>query len=181
MPERRRDSNILVKEQLRQVIEGNLGLLWQRSDSRARQWASILLLLQFIEYLLKYQVQSHGKDPIKTHDLKILYEDLTEADQKCIEAHFHQLIDNKQRYPKSFRTINKFMERYHNTYELFRYKLLQENFSTDEPYFYIADTFLVLTALMECSDIDFNISKVHNVYEKIIKRMTKRFDKRGIR
>lgn len=176
MPEIR-DGNRFVKAQLHDVIEGNLDLLWQWSESIwARQWARILLL-QFIEYLLKYQVQSHNKDSIKTHDLNKLYQDLTDDDRNHIEACFSELTRNKQRYSKSFSTVKEFVKKYHDTYELFRYKLLQENFSVKERYFYIADTFLVLIALMECSNIDFNISEVHYVREKMIKE----FDKKWIR
>lgn len=166
------NKNMLLKDILHQVIEGNLDLLCQDiKSSVAHQWACVILLMQFIEYLLKYQIQSSGKEFPKTHDLKKLYEKLTDNDRSRIEACFGKL--NQQRDPESFDTIQDFVDRYYNSYTFLRYPVLQESFSTTERYFYIADTFLVLIALMECSDIDFNIPKAHNVQETMVNKFDK--------
>ena len=130
--------------------------------------------MQFIEYLLKYQIQSSGGEFPQTHDLKKLYGRLTEDDRSRIEAYFDELTAyNKQKDPESFDTIKGFVDRYYNSYTFLRYPILQENFNTTERYFYVADTFLVLIALMECSDIDFDIPEVLGTQ----KEMVKKFDK----
>ena len=155
----------LSKEGLRRLIQGNLGLLCRHvKGTVAHQWASVILLMQFIEYLLKYNIQSYGNGFPPEHDLRKLYGMLTDHDRRRIEACFGELrAYNEQRDPKSFDTIEKFVERYYNSYTRLRYDVLQENFSTNERYFYVVDTFLVLVALMECSDIDFDVSRAYNV------------------
>ena len=165
----------LSKNTLHHVIEGNLDLLHQDIPGNvAHQWMCVILLMQFIEYLLKYQIQSYGNKFTKTHDLDVLYGELTEGDQNCIEACFGKLTRNPQR-KSEFNTIKEFVNRYHNSYTLLRYDIFEKSFSRSKRkrYFYIADTFLVLIALMECSDIDFDIPKARNMQ----KRMVKRFDK----
>ena len=163
----------LSKNTLHHVIEGNLDLLQDITGKVAHQWMCVILLMQFIEYLLKYQIQSSGSEFPTIHDLKKLYEKLTDDDRNCIEACFGKLTRNKQRDPESFDSIKDFVDRYYNSYTFLRYPVLQESFNTTERYVYIADTFLVLIALMECSDIDFNISKARNVQ----KMMVDKFDK----
>ena len=164
----------LSKNTLHHVIEGNLDLLCQDITGKvAHQWMCVILLMQFIEYLLKYQIQCSHKEFPKTHNLKKLYEKLTDDDRNRIEAYFGKLTRNQQRDPESFGTIQDFVNRYYNSYTFLRYPVLQEGFSTTERYFYIADTFLVLIALMECSDIDFNISKARDVQETMVSKFDK--------
>ena len=167
------NKNMLLKDILHHVIEGNLDLLCQDiKNSVAHQWMCVILLMQFIEYLLKYQIQCSHKEFPKTHNLKKLYENLTDNDRSRIEVCFGELTRDQRRYPESFDTVEEFVNLYHNSYTLFRYDLLQENFSTDVEYFYIA-AFLVLIALMECSDIDFNISKARDVQEMMVSKFDK--------
>ena len=155
----------LSKAGLRRLIQGNLGLLCRHiKGTVAHQWACVILLMQFIEYLLKYKIQSYDNGFPTEHDLKKLYGMLTDDDRSHIEACFGKLTAyNQQKYPESFDTIEEFVDRYYNSYTLLRYRVLQENFSTHEEYFYVVDTFLVLIALMECSDIDFDVSRAYNV------------------
>ena len=155
----------LSKEGLRCLIQGNLDLLCRHiKGTVAHQWACVILLMQFIEYLLKYRIQSYGNGFPTEHDLKKLYGMFTDDDQSRIEACFGKLTTyNEQRDPESFDTIKEFVERYWNSYTLLRYRVLQENFSTHEKYFYVVDTFLVLIAFMEYSDIDFDVSRAYNV------------------
>ncbi|RKU20989.1 hypothetical protein C6499_22480 [Candidatus Poribacteria bacterium] len=184
-----KNTNDLSKDGLRNLIQGNLDLLCRHiKGTVAHQWAGVILLMQFIEYLLKYQIQSNGNEFPQTHNLRKLYGRLTEDDRGRIEACFDELTAyNRQKDPKSFDTIKGFMDRYYNSYTFLRYPVLQENFSTTERYFYVADTFLVLIALMECSDIDFNIPKVRNVQKTIVEKFDKllkadiRSQKRGKR
>ena len=174
-------TNDLVKERLRHLIQGNLDLLCQHLNGTvAQQWSGVILLLQFIEYLLKYRIQSYPEGfgtSRPGHNLKELYKLLTDDDRESIEKHFSQLMaQNEWRDPKSFDTIKVFVEKYHNSYDLFRYDLLEESANPDPPYFYVIDTFLVLIALMKCSDIDFHVSKAYNR----IKGMKEQIDKKGI-
>ena len=158
----------LSKEGLRDLIQGNLDLLCRHlNGTDAEQWSGVILLLQFIEYLLKYKIQS----PPKGHNLKKLYKLLKKHDPNFIEdieARFSKLtVYNGQRDPESFGTIKDFVEDYHNSYTLFRYDLLEGAAEPIPPYFYVADTFLVLIALMKCSDIDFDVSKAYNRIKKM--------------
>ena len=155
------------KNTLHHVIEGNLDLLRQDIPGNvAHQWMCVILLMQFIEYLLKYQIQSYGNGFPPTHDLQVLYGELKEGDRKCIEACFGKLTR------KEFNTIEEFVNRYHNSYTLLRYRVLQ-GAKPEERYFYIADTFLVLIALMECSDIDFDICKARNMQTEMVDKFDK--------
>lgn len=165
----------LSKEALHNVIQGNLGLLCQYvKGTVANQWACVILLLQFIEYLLKYQIQNDGNEfPTGSdgHNLKKLY-GMLEDHQERIETHFNRLMAHKRQVDtESFGGVEDFVENYHNSYTLFRYRILEENeenFDPDPPYFYIVDTFLVLITLMECSDIDFDFSEAHSVLQERI-------------
>lgn len=165
----------LSKEALHNVIQGNLGLLCQYvKGTVANKWACVILLLQFIEYLLKHQIQNDGNEfPTGSdgHNLKKLY-GMIEDHQERIETHFNRLMAHKREIdPESFGTVEDFVEDYHNSYTLFRYWILEENFETferDVPYFYITDTFIVLITLMECSDIDFDFSEAHSVLQERI-------------
>ena len=118
----------LVKERLRHLIQGNLDLLCQHLNGTvAQQWSGVILILQFIEYLLKYRIQSYPEGfgtSRPGHNLKELYKLLTDDDRESIEKHFSQLMaQNEWRDPKSFDTIKVFVEKYHNSYDLFRYDL----------------------------------------------------------
>ena len=174
----------LVKERLRHLIQGNLDLLCEHlSGTLAQQWTGVILILQFIEYLLKYRIQSYNDEEATCklkgvrHDLKKLYKLLTDDDQKSIEKRFSQLMaQNERRYPKSFDTIKDFVEDYYNSYDCFRYDLLEECYNPKPAHFPVIDTVLVLVALMKCSDIDFDISKAYNR----IKGMKEQIDKKGI-
>ena len=85
----------LSKNTLHHVIEGNLDLLRRDITRKApHQWMCVILLMQFIEYLLKYQIQSSGNKFTKRHDLDVLYGELTEGDQNRIEACFGKLTRN---------------------------------------------------------------------------------------
>ena len=168
----------LSKNTLHHVIEGNLAFLCQILTFRgnvAQQWMCVILLMQFIEYLLKYQIQSSGKKFPPIHDLNKLYEKLTDDDQNRIEACFGKLTRNRQRDPESFHTIKEFVDRYYNSYTFLRYPVLQESFSTTDRYFYVADTFLVLIALMECSDIDFDIREARRSHTEMVVKLDKKF------
>ena len=93
---------MLLKDILHHVIEGNLDLLCQDIKSTvAHQWMCIILLMQFIEYLLKYQIQSSGDEFPATHDLRELYGKLTNNDRNRIEKYFGKLTRNQQRDPES--------------------------------------------------------------------------------
>ena len=134
--------------------------------------------MQFIEYLLKHRIQRYGPEFYQKarnarHDFKKLYKLLRCEDQKCIEARFSELIRDQPRDSESFGTIEEFVCKYHNSYTLLRYGIFEENFAPDPPYFFIADTFLVLIALMECSDIDFDIRKARRMQEAMVKRFPK--------
>lgn len=167
-------NDLLSKEALHNVIQGNLGLLCQYvKGTVANQWACVILLLQFIEYLLKYQIQKDGnRFPTGRdgHNLEILYGMLKDHYQKRIETHFSRLMAHKRQVdPESFGTVEDFVKDYHNSYTIFRYRILQqEKFCTKVPYFYIVDTFLVLITLMECSNIDFDFSEAHSVLQERI-------------
>ena len=158
----------LSKEGLRRLIQDNLDLLCQYiKGTVGNQWACVILLMQFIEYLLKYKIQSYGSGFPREHNLKKLYSRLRDDDRNRIETCFGKLkAYNQPRHPESFDTIEKFVKRYHNSYTFLRYNVLQENFSTTEKYFYVVDTFLVLIALMKCSDIDFNVSEAYDLIKR---------------
>lgn len=153
------------KDALHHIIQGNLDILSQCvKDTVPHQWTCIIMLMQFIEYLLKYKIQGYGNGICKTHDLKVLYDLLTDDDRSFIEAHFTKIMaGGKPRDPESFATIKEFVERYRNAYTFWRYPVFEENTISDEKYFYVGDTFMVLIALMECSDVDFNLSSAYRV------------------
>ena len=99
-------NDLLSKEALHNVIQGNLGLLCQYvKGTVANQWACVILLLQFIEYLLKYQIQNDGNEFPKGsdgHNLKKLY-GMLEDHQERIETHFNRLMAHKRQIdPESF-------------------------------------------------------------------------------
>ena len=139
-----------------------------------QQWTAVVLLMQFIEYLLKYKIQRTNGSFCRTHEIKKLYCDLTDYDRNDIEERFSQLInDRKTRDPGSFGSIEEFARRYNTAYNRYwRYEILGANSNSDQKYFYLADTFTVLLALIESTDLKIDLSVIPNedkLEEKILK------------
>ena len=168
------------KEVLRNIIKANLPILRKCiNGSRYQQWTAVILLMQFIEYVLKYKIQcaktyteTHkGKVyPFpRTHEIGELYKELTEHDRDCIEKWFSKLMeDRKTEYPDRFCSIQKFAERYNTSYTYWRYDSLEPNFNLNEnsegyeKYFYLADTVTALRALIKSTDLDIDTSALPN-------------------
>ena len=168
-------NDFFSKDVLCNIIEGNLDILRRCINGRIyQQWTAVVLLMQFIEYLLKYKIQSANKSFHRTHEIKKLYCDLTDDDRNDIEERFRKLInDRKTRDPESFGSIKDFARRYNTAYNrCWRYEILDTNFNSDEKYFYLADTFTVLRALIESTDMEIDLSAIPNedkLEEKILK------------
>lgn len=168
-------NDIFSKDVLCNIIKDNLDILRQCIKGTIyQQWTAVILLMQFIEYLLKYKIQCADERFCKTHEIKKLYCDLTEDTQKDIEERFSKLMkDRKVKNPKSFRSIKEFARRYNKAYQYsWRYGMLNTNFNSDEEYFYLADTVTVLRALIESTDLEINFSSIVNedkLAQKILK------------
>lgn len=168
-------NDIFSKDVLCNIITDNLDILRQCIEGTIyQQWTAVVLLMQFIEYLLKYKIQSADNEFPKTHEIKKLYRDLTDYDRNDIEERFSKLIkDRKVRDPKSFGSIKEFARRYNKAYHYsWRYGILNTNFNSDEECFYLADTFTVLRVLIESTDLEINSLSIVNedkLAEKILK------------
>ena len=130
--------------------------------------------MQFIEYLLKYKIQSAGERFCRTHEIKALYYDLTDGERNAIERIFTKLMkDRKIRDPKSFDSIEEFARRYNKAYQYYwRYGILNTNSNSDEEYFYLADTVTVLRSLIESTDLVIDLPSIVNedkLAQKILK------------
>ena len=116
-------NDFFSKDVLCNIIEGNLDILHRCINGTIyQQWTAVVLLMQFIEYLLKYKIQCAGKrfDPI--HPIKELYSDLMDDDQNDIEERFCKLMkDRKPPVPGSFDSIEEFARRYNTAYQFWRY------------------------------------------------------------
>lgn len=182
-------NEIFSKDRLCNVIKANLPILdrCMNSDNIYRQRTAILMLMQFIEYVLKYKIQCAGNCFPKKHEIDILYNKLTCDDQKDIEKWFSKLMeDRKSKYPDrnseysdSFDSIKEFAKRYNTSYQYWRYDMLGPNFNVDEhrrgyeKYFYLSDTVTVLRALIKSTDMKINTSVIPNedvLIEKILKK-----------
>lgn len=177
-------NEIFSKEVLRNIINGNLDTLRQCIEGTIyQQWTAIILLMQFIEYVLKYKIQCageyakthNGKHFPRTHKIKELYKVLTKHDRKSIEKHFCKLIDARgRRDKKSFNSIKEFARRYNKAYLYYwRYDRFEPNFKSDEKYFYIADTVTVLRALVGSTDLDIGFSLNEDDLEAKISKQDK--------
>ena len=170
-----RTNDFFSKDVLCNIISGNLDILrWCINSTIYQQWTAVVLLMQFIEYLLKYKIQSANKSFRRIHKIKELYCDLTDDDRNDIEERFSKLInDRKIRDPGSFGSIEEFARRYNTAYQSYwRYDILDANFNSDEKCFYLADTFTVLRALIESTDLEIDLSAIPNedrLEEKILK------------
>ena len=178
---------IFSKDVLCNIITDNLDTLCQCIEGTIyQQWTAIILLMQFIEYVLKYKIQCaktytkkhRGKVyPFpRTHEIGELYKELTEHDRDCIEKWFSKLMedrkskypDRKTEYPDRFCSIQKFAERYNTSYTYWRYDRLEPNFNLNEnskgyeKYFYLADTVTVLRALIKSTDLNIDTSALPN-------------------
>ena len=165
----------ISKDVLRNIITDNLDILRQCIEGTIyQQWTAVVLLMQFIEYLLKYKIQSAGKYKIQhngrhfphTHEFTILYRALTDDDRDDIEERFSKLMkvrDSENRDKGSFNCIKEFARRYNTAYLYYwRYGILGPNFKSDEEYFYLADTFTVLRALIESTDLEIDLPSIAN-------------------
>lgn len=168
-------NKIFSRDVLRNIINGNLDTLRQCIEGTIyQQWTAIILLMQFIEYVLKYKIQCaktyteihRGKVyPFpRTHEVKKLYSKLTDGDRKKIEERFCELMkDRKSRDSKSFCSIAEFARRYNKAYLYYwRYGAIDTDFESDEKYFYIADTVTVLRALVESTNLEIDFPSVLN-------------------
>ena len=169
-------NDFFSKDVLCNIIEGNLDILrWCINGTIYQQWTAVMLLMQFIEYLLKYKIQSAGKHFDLIHSIKELYSDLTDDDQNDIEERFCKLMkDRKPSVPGSFDSIKGFAIRYNKAYQFWRYGIPtnSDQVSPREKYFYLADTVTVLRALIESTDMEIDLSAVPNedkLEEKILK------------
>lgn len=188
-------NEIFSKDRLCNIIKANLPILRQcvNSNNIYRQRTAILMLMQFIEYVLKYKIQCAGtyqRDGNcfpKKHEIDILYNELTDDDQKDIEKWFSKLMedrkskypDRKSEYSDSFDSIKEFAKRYNTSYQYWRYDMLEPNFNLDEnrrgyeKYFYLSDTVTVLRALIKSTDMKIKPSAIPNediLVEKILKK-----------
>lgn len=179
--------DIFSKNVLRKIIEDNLDTLSQCIEGTIyQQWTAVILLMQFIEYVLKYKIQCAGKSFPETHKIKKLYNKLTNDARKDIEDRFRKLMadrnskypDRKPEYSDRFRCIKEFGERYNTSYTYWRYDRLSPDFNVDEnregyeKYFYLSDTVTVLRALIESTDLKINLSTIPNedvLVEKLLK------------
>lgn len=160
-----RTKDIFSKDVLCNIITDNLEILRRCIEGTIyQQWTAVILLMQFIEYLLKYKIQSAGKRFRRIHEIKKLYDDLTDDDRNDIERIFTNLMkDRKVREPKSFESIKEFARRYNKAYHYsWRYGILGTNFNSDEEAFYLADTVTVLRALIESTDLEIDLPSIVN-------------------
>ena len=115
-----RTNDLFPKDVLCNLITDNLDILRRCINGTIyQQWTAVILLLQFIEYLLKYKIQSADGHFRYIHELKNLYCDLTDGDRNDIEERFSELINNRktERDPKSFDSIEEFAGRYNTAYK----------------------------------------------------------------
>ena len=164
----------ISKDVLCNIITDNLDILRQCIEGTIyQQWTAVVLLMQFIEYLLKYKIQSAGEHFRRTdehfpriHKIKKLYCELTDDDRDDIEERFSKLMkvrDSENRDKGSFNCIKEFARRYNTAYLYYwRYGILDPNFESDEEYFYLADTFTVLRALIESTDLEIDLPSIAN-------------------
>lgn len=170
-----RTNDIFSKDVLCNIIAENLDILRQCINGTIyQQWTAVILLMQFIEYLLKYKIQSAGECFPRIHEIKGLYYDLTDGERNAIERIFTKLMkDREVRDPKSFDSIEDFARRYNTAYKYYwRYDILDTNLNSDEEYFYLADTVTVLRALIESTDLEIDLSSIVNedkLAQKILK------------
>ena len=86
-------NDIFSKDVLCNIITDNLDILHRCINGTIyQQWTAVILLMQFIEYLLKYKIQSANGSFCKTHEIKTLYNDLTPCDRNDIEERFSKLM-----------------------------------------------------------------------------------------
>lgn len=166
---------MLTKDVLCNIITDNLDILRQCINGTIyQQWTAVVLLMQFIEYLLKYKIQSAGERFSPIHEIKKLYYDLTDGDRNAIERIFTKLMkDRKVRDSKSFDSIKEFAEWYNKAYHYsWRYGMFDTSFNPKPKYFYPADTVTVLRALIESTDLEIDLPAILNedkLAQKILK------------
>lgn len=172
-------NEVFSKDALCKVIKANLSILRQCvKGSIYRQRTAVLMLMLFIEYLLKYKIQSTGRRFPPTHKIKILYDALTVRNRNDIENRFSNLMGNRETCSDSgsFQTVAEFASRFNTSYQFWRYEILHPNFkldNTDEEYFYLSDTITVLRALIESTGLEINPAAIPDediLIEKILKK-----------
>ena len=168
-----RTNDIFSKDVLCNIITDNLDILRLCIEGTIyQQWTAVVLLMQFIEYLLKYKIESAGERFCKTHEIKNLYDALTDRD--AIERIFTKLMkDRKIRDPKSFDSIEEFARRYNKAYQYYwRYGIFNTNSNSDQEYFYLADTVTVLRSLIESTDLEIDLPSIVNE-DKLVQKILK--------
>ena len=171
----RRIKDFFLKDVLFNIIHDNLEILRRCIGGTIyQQWTAVILLMQFIEYLLKYKIQS-GEGFETIHEIKRLYDDLTDDDREDIEERISKLMKDREvkREPKSFDSIQEFARRYNKAYlRSWRYDILGTDFESDEEAFYLADTITLLRALIESTDLEIDLPSIINedeLAQKIVK------------
>ena len=164
-------NEIFSKDVLSNIIEDNLAILRRCIEGTIyQQWTAVILLMQFIEYVLKYKIQSSNRSFRPRHEIKELYDNLTDEDRtNDIEERFTKMADCSFKYPESFCSIQDFARRFNTSYTFWRYEMITPNANSDkkaegyEKYFYLADTLIVLHALIESTDLEIDPSAIPNM------------------
>lgn len=172
-------NEIFSKDVLSNIIEDNLDILRRCIEGTIyQQWTAVILLMQFIEYVLKYKIQSSNRSFCPTHKIKELYDALTDEDRNDIEERFTKMADCSFKYQERFCSIQDFARRFNTSYTFWRYDMIKPNANSDknaegyEEYFYLTDTLIVLHALIESTDLEIDPSAIPNMDKMIQKALT---------
>ena len=75
-----------------------------------------------------YKIQNDSKSFDKTHEIKKLYDDLTNEDRNNIEGHFTKLMtDCPFKYPDRLGSIKEFASRFNTSYQFWCYDIIKSN------------------------------------------------------
>ena len=152
------------KEKLCNIMQGNIDFLVNSyiEDNIANQWLASIALLQFIEYALKYKIQSYGKEFKSKHTIGELYKCLSDEDKTTIENDFKNIkLGANDNSSNSSHSVGNLLDTYNTEYTYIRYGVLEDN--QVHGHFKMREMLVAYITIIKSTDIEI----CHPIIEKI--------------
>lgn len=129
----------------------------------ANAWLASIALLQFIEYALKYKIQSYGKKFESKHTIGELYKCLSNEDKTTIENDFKNIkLGANDNSSNSSNPVRDLLDKYNKEYTYARYGVLEDN--QIHGHFEIREMFIAFIAIIKSTDIEIYHPVIEELY-----------------
>ena len=122
--ETKSDSFKFSKDKLYNVMQGNFDILYNaiRGNNTSHKWLGAVMLMSFIEYVLKYKIQKSGGEFHRIHAIHKLYRQLPCGEKETIKENFESIKSFANARGRNFsNSIESLLQQYNTEYTDLRY------------------------------------------------------------